>query len=33
MSGFSRAITGLLAEHNVDYSSFNILADEEVRQG
>ena len=31
--GFSRTITGLLAEHNVEYSSFNILADEEVRQG
>ena len=26
-------MVGLLAEQNVSYSTFNILADEEVRQG
>ena len=33
ITGFSRTITGLLKEHNVQYSSFDILSDEEVRQG
>lgn len=31
--GFSRTITGILKLHNVDYSYFNILGDESVRQG
>jgi hypothetical protein len=31
--GFSRQLVDLLAEQNVRYSSFNILADEDVRQG
>ncbi|KAG7276559.1 hypothetical protein CRUP_019609 [Coryphaenoides rupestris] len=31
--GFSRTIVGLLKEHNVQFSSFDILSDEEVRQG
>lgn len=31
--GFSRQLVELLAEQNVRYSSFNILADEDVRQG
>ena len=31
--GFSRTITGLLKEQGVKYGSFNILEDEEVRQG
>ena len=31
--GFSRTITGILKEHNVEYSFFNILSDESVRQG
>jgi len=31
--GFSRQLIELLAEQNVRYSSFNILADEDVRQG
>ncbi|KAG1056039.1 hypothetical protein G6F43_002039 [Rhizopus delemar] len=31
--GFSRQLVGLLAEQKVKYSSFNILADEDVRQG
>ncbi|TPX62089.1 hypothetical protein PhCBS80983_g00738 [Powellomyces hirtus] len=31
--GFSRQITSLLKEHNVEYSTFDILEDEEVRQG
>jgi len=31
--GFSRTIVGLLQEGGVEFSSFNILSDEEVRQG
>lgn len=31
--GFSRTIIGILNEHNIDYSHFNILSDENVRQG
>uniref|UniRef100_A0A3B3UMR3 Glutaredoxin 3 n=1 Tax=Poecilia latipinna TaxID=48699 RepID=A0A3B3UMR3_9TELE len=31
--GFSRQIVGLLKEHNIQFSSFDILSDEEVRQG
>ncbi|XP_053288320.1 glutaredoxin 3 [Pleuronectes platessa] len=31
--GFSRQIVGLLKTHNVQFSSFDILSDEEVRQG
>ncbi|CAL8288779.1 unnamed protein product [Merluccius merluccius] len=31
--GFSRQIVGLLKEHGVQFSSFDILSDEEVRQG
>ncbi|XP_064176837.1 glutaredoxin 3 [Anguilla rostrata] len=31
--GFSRQIVQILKEHNVKYSSFDILSDEEVRQG
>ncbi|MEQ2309399.1 Glutaredoxin 3 [Ameca splendens] len=31
--GFSRQIAGLLKEHNIQFSSFDILSDEEVRQG
>lgn len=31
--GFSRQIVALLKEHNIQYSSFDILSDEEVRQG
>ncbi|KAI8060082.1 thioredoxin-like protein [Gongronella butleri] len=31
--GFSRTLVDLLAEHKVKYSSFNILTDEDVRQG
>lgn len=31
--GFSRQMIGLLNESNIEYSSFNILSDEEVRQG
>ncbi|PSN36174.1 Glutaredoxin-3 [Blattella germanica] len=31
--GFSRTIVGLLDELNADYKTFNILNDEEVRQG
>uniref|UniRef100_A0A1A7YRK9 Glutaredoxin 3 n=1 Tax=Iconisemion striatum TaxID=60296 RepID=A0A1A7YRK9_9TELE len=31
--GFSRQIVALLKEHNVQFSSFDILSDEEVRQG
>lgn len=31
--GFSRQVVALLAEQKVTYSSFNILADDEVRQG
>ncbi|KAI7903658.1 thioredoxin-like protein [Cokeromyces recurvatus] len=31
--GFSRQLVDLLAEQKVKYSSFNILADEDVRQG
>ncbi|KAK5862035.1 hypothetical protein PBY51_017468 [Eleginops maclovinus] len=30
--GFSRQIVGLLKEHNIQFSSFDILSDEEVRQ-
>ena len=32
-SGFSKQITAILKDANVKYSSFNILEDEEVRQG
>ncbi|KTG35442.1 hypothetical protein cypCar_00034830 [Cyprinus carpio] len=32
-SGFSRQIVQILKDHNVQYSSFDILSDEEVRQG
>lgn len=31
--GFSRQIVGILREHSVKYGFFNILADDEVRQG
>uniref|UniRef100_A0A9J8BNC5 Glutaredoxin 3 n=1 Tax=Cyprinus carpio carpio TaxID=630221 RepID=A0A9J8BNC5_CYPCA len=31
--GFSRQIVQILKDHNVQYSSFDILSDEEVRQG
>lgn len=31
--GYSRKLVEILGEHNVKYSSFNILADEDVRQG
>jgi glutaredoxin-related protein len=31
--GFSRTIVGILREKNVRYGFFNILADEDVRQG
>ena len=31
--GFSRQLVGLLREHGVRYGFFNILADDEVRQG
>ncbi|CAO3594532.1 unnamed protein product [Absidia cylindrospora] len=31
--GFSRTLVDLLADQKVKYSSFNILADEDVRQG
>ncbi|KAJ3009054.1 Glutaredoxin 3 [Thoreauomyces humboldtii] len=31
--GFSRQITSLLKEHDIAYSTFDILEDEEVRQG
>ncbi|RHZ56809.1 hypothetical protein CDV55_105682 [Aspergillus turcosus] len=30
---FSRRLVGILREHNVDYDFFNVLADEDVRQG
>lgn len=32
-TGFSRQMIELLNESNIEYSSFNILSDEEVRQG
>ncbi|CAJ0632483.1 7406_t:CDS:2 [Entrophospora sp. SA101] len=31
--GFSKQIIGILNEHQVKYGTFNILADEEIRQG
>jgi len=31
--GFSRKITGILKEQNIDYTHFDILTDESVRQG
>lgn len=31
--GFSKQVVALLSEHNADYKSFNILSDEDVRQG
>nr|XP_020480702.1 glutaredoxin-3 [Monopterus albus] len=31
--GFSRQIVALLKEHNIQFSSFDILSDEDVRQG
>ncbi|PBK67891.1 glutaredoxin, partial [Armillaria solidipes] len=31
--GFSRRITGLLKDQNVEYAHFDILSDEDVRQG
>ena len=31
--GFSRQIVGMLRENSVKYGFFNILADDEVRQG
>ncbi|KAK0472011.1 glutaredoxin [Armillaria novae-zelandiae] len=31
--GFSRRITGLLKDQNVEYTHFDILSDEDVRQG
>lgn len=31
--GFSRQLVELLAKHNIEYESFDILQDEEVRQG
>ncbi len=31
--GFSRNMVALLKEHNISYSTFDILSDEEVRQG
>lgn len=32
-AGFSRQIIQILKDHSVQYSSFDILSDEEVRQG
>ncbi|TRY99167.1 hypothetical protein DNTS_030570 [Danionella cerebrum] len=32
-TGFSRQIIQILKDHNVQYSSFDILSDEDVRQG
>lgn len=32
-AGFSRQIVQILKDHSVQYSSFDILSDEEVRQG
>ncbi len=32
-AGFSRQIIQILKDHNIQYSSFDILSDEEVRQG
>lgn len=32
-AGFSRQIVQILKDHNLQYSSFDILSDEEVRQG
>lgn len=32
-AGFSKQMVELLKQHNVKYGSFNILSDEEVRQG
>ena len=32
-TGFSKQIVALLAEQKVKYTSFDILGDEEVRQG
>ena len=31
--GFSRQLVGILKEKNAEFGSFNILMDEEVRQG
>lgn len=31
--GFSRQIVAILSEHNIQFSSFDILSDDEVRQG
>ena len=31
--GFSRTMVGLLNEQKIKFSTFNILADDEVRQG
>lgn len=31
--GFSRTIVGLLRDHNVDFTHFDILTDESVRSG
>lgn len=33
LTGFSRTIVGVLKDQDVKYSSFDILSDEEVRQG
>lgn len=32
-TGFSRSIVALLKEHDAEFSTFNILADDQVRQG
>ena len=31
--GFTRQLVALFAKHDVDFQSFNILADDEARQG
>ncbi len=31
--GFSKTMIGLLKEQNVKFSTFNILADDDIRQG
>lgn len=33
VAGFSRQIVEIMKDHNIKYSSFDILSDEEVRQG
>lgn len=33
VAGFSRQIVQILKDHSIQYSSFDIVSDEEVRQG